>query len=308
MSRHASAEDLARLDLDALRPRKATKVRAHMAGCAQCTQLNSQLSAVPVTLASVSYPAMPEHLSARLDTALAGESAQRVASAPAAEAGRRDLPERSRHARHGRGGWRMPGMSVFATRIVTATGALVIVGVGGYEIASHTGHDQLSGTAASSSGAAAAPNAQVGQMSLGPSVRYGEPSAAKMITTVRAETNFTSATLRTQAIAAVHAARVRGAYGTKAATGPVPTASSGSAHSTATSAGVPNASQLSGCLDGIAGNQQVLLMEMAKFEGKPAMIIVTAQTATQEAEVWVVAPACSASHPDVLDHLRLSRT
>ncbi len=65
------------LDLDGLKPRKAARVRTHVAGCSRCTQLTSQMSAVPTTLASVSYPAMPEQLTTRLDTALATESANR---------------------------------------------------------------------------------------------------------------------------------------------------------------------------------------------------------------------------------------
>ncbi len=135
MTRHASAEDLAGLDLDALKPRKAAKIRGHVGGCVQCTQLSSQVSAVPAMLASQPYPAMPASVSTRLDTALASESAQRLASAPATEAGRRDLPDRS-HAPKPRRGWQLPGMSVAGTRLVAAAGALVIVGVGRvYEIA-----------------------------------------------------------------------------------------------------------------------------------------------------------------------------
>jgi hypothetical protein len=305
MSRHASAEDLARLDLDALKPRKAAKIRSHIAGCAQCTHLNNLLSAVPATLASVSYPAMPEHLPARLDMALATESAQRLASAPAAEAGRRDLPKRSRHARHRPGGWRMPGMSVLASRIVATAGALVIVGAGGYEIASHTGNPGLSGTSASSSGAAV-PSAR--QMSLGPSIRYGEPSATKTIRAVQSDANFTSSTLAVQTLGAMQAAKLRGAFSVPSASGPVGTTGANATKSSATEHGTPTATQLMGCLDGLAGRHAVLLVEIAKFENKPAMIIVTAGTAPREAEVWVVGPACSASHPDVLDHLRLSRT
>jgi len=52
----------------------------------------------------------------------------------------------------------------------------------------------------------------------------------------------------------------------------------------------------------------VELVETATFEGQPATIIVTQQTATHSAEVWAVGAACSAAHPDVLDHQTLSRT
>ncbi len=303
MSRHASAEDLASLDLGALKPRKAAKVQAHVSVCAQCTQLSREVSAVPTTLASVSYPAMPEHLSMRMDSVLAAESAQRVATAPASEAGRRDLPERSRRAHQPTGGWHLPWMSVVATRLAAAAGALVIVGVGGYEIAANVGGNQA-GTAATSSGSAAAPRAQGGQLSFGPSVRYGEPTSNKTVPMVHSDTDFTSATLGTQALAAVRESRVR-RTGPQATTGAVPSAH---ANSNASASGLPSTSQLASCLDGVAGNQTVLLVDQAKYEGKPATIIVTAQSSTRSGQVWAVGPACSASHPDVLQHVTLSRT
>jgi anti-sigma factor ChrR (cupin superfamily) len=305
MSRHASAEELASLDLGGLKPRKAAKIRAHVAGCAQCTQLNSQMSALPATLASVSYPPMPANMSARVDNALAAESAHRLASAPASEAHRRDLPERSRRTRKPAGGWQLPGMSVLGTRLAAAAGALVIVGVGGYELASHAGGN-VAGTSAASSGSAARPS--VGQMSAGPDVRYGEPTSTKSIRTVTSTTNFTAATLGTQAMAALQGAKLRGYLGAQATTSPAPTAHANSSNGGVTSSSAPGESQLASCLDGVAGNQPVALVEQANYQGHPATIIMTAQTATRPAEVWAVGPSCSASHPDVLDHVSVSRT
>jgi hypothetical protein len=310
MSRHASAEVLASLDLGGLKSRKAAKIRAHVAVCVHCTELSRQVAAVPHMLASVPYPVMPQQLSVRIESLIATESAQRVASAPASEAGRRDLPERSRHAREARGGWRMPGMSVLATRLVAAAGALVIVGAGGYEIATHAGGN-VAGTAASTSGSVAAPSARTPQMSLGPDVRYGEPTATRTIRTVRSDTNFTSANLGAQALAAVHAAKLSETAGGGATTIPGPSGQANTTkNSSAAGAGssAESASQLAGCLDSVAGNQTVVLVEQAMYEGKQATIIVTAQTATREGEVWAVGPGCSASNPDVLNHLRLART
>jgi hypothetical protein len=302
MSRHASAEELAGLDLDALKPRKAAKIRAHVATCVQCTQLSSEVSAVPATLASLSYPAMPASVSTQLDTALASESAQRLATAPATEASRRDLPER-RRAPKPRRGWQLPGMSPLSTRLVAAAGALVIVGAGGYEIATHAAGN-VSGTAASSSGAASAPSA--GRMSAGPDVVYGQRASAKTVQTVHASTNFTRADLGRQAVAAVHAAEVA-RLGTHSAAGPAPSGAARSAN-TGISPGGTGQSSLASCLDGIVGSKPVQLVETAMFDGSPATIIVTAQTAARPAEVWAVAPSCSASNTHVLDHLTLSRT
>jgi len=303
MSRHANAEQLASLDLDALKARKAAKIRTHVAGCVQCTNLSSQVSAVPATLASVSYPSMPASLSAQIDTALASESAQRLASAPATEAGRRDLPDR-RNAGKQRSGWHLPGFSVLSTRLVAAAGALVIVGIGGYEIATHAGGN-VSGTAASSSGTAAAPG--VGQVSLGPDLRYG-PTHTKTVPTMNAATNFTQANLGAEAVAALRMAKLKEPTGTHATGAPAPTANANSAAGGVAGAQVPSQANLSNCLDRIVGSQPVQLVVTARFAGKPATIIITAPTASRSAEVWAVGSACSASNPDVLDHLRLSST
>jgi len=292
------------LDLDGLKPRKAAKVRTHVAGCSRCTQLTSQMSAVPTALASVSYPAMPEQLTNRLDMALATESANRLASAPATEAGRRDLPARSRRAPK-RDGRKLPGFSVRATRLVAAGSAVVIVGIGGFAIASNVGG---SAPAASSSGSVAAPSAEAQMMTPGADVHYGEPTATKSVRMVNSGTDFTTADFGAEVAAAVRGAKLRGTLGAQANAGPAPTTSRVNSPSSASGSSAPGVSQMASCLDGVAGNRTVLLMDQAKFEGKPATIIVTAQTAAHDSEVWAVGPSCSASHPDVLDHLTLGRT
>ncbi|HSR85081.1 MAG TPA: hypothetical protein VLM11_12960 [Streptosporangiaceae bacterium] len=298
MIRHASAEDLAGLDLDALKPRKAARIRSHVASCVQCTQLSSQVSAVVVVLASVPYPSMPASLTTELDATLASESARRLASAPATEAGRRDLPERRARKQRERG--QLPRMSVLATRLVAAAGALILVGVGGYEIATQTGGN-ATGTAASSGGSAAAP--AVRNLGLGPVVPY----QGKTFQTVHSNTNFTRADLGAQATAAVHAAELKGVAGAHAAGAPAPTGDRTFGSGTA-SQGQASKASLASCLGAVVGSRPVELVETAKFEGQPATIIVTQQTATHPAEVWAVSLACSAAHPDLLDHQTLSRT
>jgi hypothetical protein len=306
MSRHASAEDLASLDLDALKPRKAARIRAHVATCAQCTQLSSEVSAVPTTLASVSYPLMPASVSSQLDAALASESSQRLATAPATEAGRRDLPERRRPPRD-RDAWRMPGLPVFASRLVAAAGALAVVGVGGYEIATHAGGTAVQ-TSASSAGSAGVPSAR--ELHMGPNVTFGDSAHRTTVQTVNSPTNFTRAELGTQAIAALHAAELRGLSPTAPTAGASAATGSANAKSSATGGAGQAASQggLASCLDGIVGAKPVRLVESAYFQGKPATIIITAATPGIPAEVWVAGPSCTATHPDVLDHLTLSQS
>jgi hypothetical protein len=306
MTRHASAEDLASLDLDGLKARKAARIRTHVSSCVRCTQLSSQVSAVPTVLASVSYPSIPSTFSAQLDTTLASESARRLANAPATEADRGALPDR--RARRPVVSWQILGMSPLATRLVAAAGALVVVGAGGYEIATHVGGG-VSTTSASSSGSASVPSAR--QVTLGPRVAYGQAAGSKTVRTVYSAENFTAADLGPQALAAVSAANIAGAGSAQPARVSAPNASASTftknSNNSATShAGSPTS--LTSCLDGIAGNQTVRLVETAKYEGRPATIIVTAASTTHPGQVWVVGPACSASHPDVYAHQTLSGT
>jgi hypothetical protein len=180
---------------------------------------------------------------------------------------------------------------------------LVIVGVGSYEIAANTG-GSLNGSTASSTGSAVAPGAS--QLSLGPTVRYGQASS-ETVQTVSAATDFTTANLGAQAQAALHTAQLKGVKSAASVGAAAPSATSSAAKGTP-SGQAASATGLASCLNEVVGGEPVQLVETAKFEGKPATIIITEQTATRAAEVWVVGPDCSASHPDVLAHQTLSRT
>jgi hypothetical protein len=300
-SRHASADELASLSADALRSRKAARIDRHLAGCEQCTQLSRQLDTVPILLADAQYPPMSESFSVRIEAALAVESRQRLAALPATEAGRRELPAQHRR-RAARTSWHLPGLSVAVTRLVAAGGALAIVAAGGYEIATHAGSGA---TTSPSAGSAAAP-AQVQQMSLGPDVTYGQPGAQHTIHAVQSSADFAPASLSTQAVDAVHAAQAKGASAGEPASG-APGASraqsNGLIGSAAPSAGP--VTRLAGCLNLIAAARDVLLVDIARFNHKPATIIVIAATASSPAEAWVVGSSCSASAKDVLAHVVL---
>jgi len=301
MTRHASAEDLASLDLHGLKPRRAARIRAHVASCVQCTHVADQVSAVPALLACVPYPSMPPSLATQLDAALAREAVQRLANAPATEAGRRDLPVR--HARTARAKWQLPRMSVLGTRLVAAAGAVVIAGVGGYEMAGNTS-GASNQTAGASARSAVRPSAR--QVTVGPTVQYGPPSATKEVREVHSDSNFTRADLGPQAVAAVEAAKLAGAAGARSSARSAPTASGSFASNLPNQVHPGPVAGLSSCLDGIVGGRPVQLLETANFEGKPATIIVSARTATGSAQLWVVGPDCSASHPAVLAHEVLS--
>ena len=311
MKRHATVDELASLAADDLRPRKAAKIRSHMATCTHCTYVSKQLDAVPDMLASASvqFSAMPDHLSVKVETALTVESTQRLASAPQTEAGRRDLPARSRRADSSRRGWRLPGLSGPATRVLAAAGALVIIGGGGYEIASHLGNN-VSGTASSSSEArpGAVPNVHAGQLAFGPSVTYRHDGVTQTIRAIRTDTDFVAAKLAVQTVAAMRAARFSGVQSsgvTNSTAQPSPSADKAASGKIASPG---SDSLLTGCVNLVAANRTVLLVELARYEGRPARIIVIMLAGTPAAEVFVVGQACSASNRDVLTTLNLAHT
>jgi len=328
MNRHATLDELARLGADDLRSRKAARVSNHLAGCTKCAELNNQLSSVPALLASVQFPAMPANLALMIDNSLAAEAAQRVAAEPATEATRRDLPVRAGRGRARRGlgreridraAWRLP---VPATRVLATAAAIIVVGIGAYAIASHSGV---------SSGPSNGPNAAAGapltsQVSLGPSVTYRQGDSAKSIQTVTASTstNVQPATLAGQTEAALSEAKMEGMHASSVKTssnlGSLVEPTSTSTSASALSGGSPNASAasasllLGGCIGRVIPPGQALVMvERTKFEGKPATIIVTAPASLsgtsppKQAEIWAVGDACSATKSDVLDHVKVGR-
>lgn len=159
MNRHVSLDELARLGAGDLKPGKATRLRHHLATCSRCIQLNSQLSGVPAVLSSLEFGPIPENLPARIEMALVVEAQLRLASEPATEAGRRDLPAATPVGLSR--GWRLPRPPVAATRALATAGAIALIG-GGYQIASHAS-PPASTASSSSSAAAAAPSAAASQ-------------------------------------------------------------------------------------------------------------------------------------------------
>jgi hypothetical protein len=323
MNRHATLDELARLGVDDLRSRKAAKITRHLATCPQCTQRNDELSSVPALLSSVQFPEMPASLAIRIDSTLAAEAAQRVAAEPATEAGRRDLPVRAARGRVRRGrdrqrtdrpGWKFP---VPATRVLATAAAIIVVGFGGYAIASHSGVSSSSSSVGSGHAAASGPLSS--QVSRGPSVTYRQNDSTRTIQTVTGTTDFQPATLADQVATAMSQAKMEGMpAGSAKSTGNiygslVPTSTSTSASTLGGPANTSAASQLTGCIDRVVKpGEVVLLVERAKFEGKSATIIVTAPASVSgtsppnQAEIWALGDACSATTSDVLDHVKVA--
>jgi len=267
---------------------------------------------VPAILSSLEFGPIPGNLSARIESALVVEARFRLASEPASEAGRRDLPTarsaRLGRQRHGReqAGWRLPGLSVAATRALATAGAIALIGGGGYEIASHAGAPTASTASSSGSVHAALPGAAASQ-TIGAPVNFGTGAQQRSIPTVTSSTDFEPSTLRIQATADLRAAQAQGVQSAR----PVhqvglPSMSSTTGLRSTAATGLAGAN-LAGCIGRFSPGHVVQLVENAKFKGKPATIIITSLPSARSADVWVVGESCSASHGDVLDHLKVAR-
>lgn len=328
MRKHVSLEDIALLDADALSPRKAAKVRSHLAHCADCSQQRAALGAVPNMLASASsrYEPMPENLSSRVDAALASESARRLASQPGSEAARGALPARRKSGiLPGAGrGLRMPSLSGPTVRALATAGVVAVVVGGGVGIAT-----QLGGTSASTSSAAGSHAALRGPRVLPPhvpaltnvaSVGYGHGSSARRIEEVSSSTNFTAANMKTTVNDAVRAEKTNGDYSSSRLVGPSssassvpavsdrsatisPAAAAGLSQGIASSSGTasPSPRQLAGCINEVVmPGQKLQLLERATFDSQPATIIVSAAPLGHPEHVWVVGNLCSSTEKNLL--------
>jgi hypothetical protein len=310
MSRHASLDDLASFIEGVLKPRKTGRIASHLAGCSLCTGHVQDLQQVPDMLANVAYPPIPDALSGRIEMAIAAESVTRVtvssdggqsvttelsasrtvtAGVASGEASRRDLPGRRR--RQPRRGWRMPGFSSPLAGSLAAVGAAVVVAGGGYAIASHLG-----GTTAGSSGTSAhapmnASGASGGAVAgpvNGPDLRFRNSSVPSVVT----KTNFRPDQLQKQAEAALVTAR---ATRIKAAAGDVTTP-----FPMAAGAAPSSVAQLSKCVSHVAGGRNVLLVDLAYYQGKHATIIVVGTAPSGPGTIYAVGGSCSASNKDIL--------
>jgi len=141
--------------------------------------------------------------------------------------------------------------------------------------------------------------------SSGPALRYQHDGREGSITPISTGTNFTAAGLGSQVAAEV---RKYGAGFTKTGPNAQSPAHSGAASPAAvpgeqlgTFADVPVAS-LRGCVSRIAAGSLVLLVDVARYRGAPATVIVTEAGETGSMQIWVVGSGCSASRSDVLQH------
>jgi hypothetical protein len=315
MTRHVDAETLARYRQEDLSRRRAFRVRAHLAGCDRCRALNEDLAGVTTLLAGVQPPPMPEHLATRIQTALAAEAARRVAlpaqaasTAPGAVAGGEareagtelagaGVPDRrtSRQGRHGRDRTRQRWRgftSPVALRTMAAAAAVVVLAGGGYELFQHQ--------AGSSSSTASSPSAGTNAPLARPASGNAGGSGPASFTPVASGTNFTPANLSSQV------SRDLARFGTAKAA-PQPFHRSSAAQQGATVGGV-SVQTLQGCVNRIAAGRKVLLVDVARYQGRQATVIVTTTSAGGPEQVWVVGTGCSSTSSNLLTGTTLAPT
>jgi hypothetical protein len=307
-NRHFSAEILARYAEGDLRQRKLTKVRAHFGTCSVCQGVSAELTHVSIALASVQAPPMPESLSTRIEFALAAESSKRTASEPAsAEASRRDLPVRSARPRR-----RMPRMqSSLGLRLAAGAAAAVLVAGVSYEAVNHLGSGSHRGASSAESAPQAHPNMGV---EYGLPVTYHHHGVLSRIQPIQTSTNFVPAQLtdqvrqvmnqRTAAAPKMTNGRAPGFAGSSSQASPRAQPST-TVNGTAITPLPAGPLHLAACLGRIAAGNLVVMVDVATYRLKPAVIIVTeASSAARFGVAWVVGLGCSAHGPDVLRHIR----
>jgi hypothetical protein len=334
---HADAETLAAFREELLPRRKAARVSAHLAACPRCAALDAQLAGVTAVLTRTTAPPMPDALTARIQAALAAEAASRStatgaapsvapaaadgvpvpaagsAAAPASGAGapppgaaapapgagaaapgtawRARVPGTGRRA-----GSPGPGRPRLTLRVAMVAVAVAVVAGGGYGVAQLlSGSPSLTtGGASSRAGAgSAAKNRAVPRMSTGgfhsPSGALAAPAGAAAGRVVSSGTNYQRATLGAQASAVL----ARFGPNAHASARPVP---SQPAPQNRAATGFPN---LQACVAHVAGARHPLLADVARYQGKPAVIVVLPGP-PGNLRALVIGPGCTGTTAHVI--------
>jgi Putative zinc-finger len=310
MTRHVGAEALARYREGDLSGRRTSRIRAHLAGCPRCTALDEDLAGVSAMLASAPVPAMPEQVTARISAALTAEAARPARLGAGHEAGQ---PGHSRHA-SGRPSpgrrWRLPELlSPLAVRAGAFAAAAAVLAGGVYGVVQLVGGQPVTSAGSEGSPAAAGQHAAAGT---GPPLTYARAGHPAQFTPVSTGRDFQPGQLKSQ----VRSLLVRAAGPNQPASRPQATTTHLGAKRGLASGGTAGAptfggiavGTLQGCVTRISAGRQVLLVDVDRYQGKPATIIVVAggTGGTGGARAWVVGPGCSRSDSDVITQASLA--
>jgi hypothetical protein len=327
---HISVDELASYRAGVVSPSRAARITAHLAGCATCAAVDTQLAGVSALLASVPVPTMPDRLTDQLSAALAAESVRRAAqftvtaqstvtvqAAESAQAtvttesavtaripGRANLPERAVPAGR-RQRWKRPRLTDWSSplllRGLAATGVFVLLAGGGYMLANlaHSPSTAISGSPAAAPKHAAAgsnppSNSNQPPGASSPDVRYKYKDSYLTTKVVESSNDYTKSDL---------ASGIRAQVASAPAIVPAPSVPT----TRSIDSGRIKISQLAGCLSRFAAERQILLVDVARYLGRPATIIVL-QPVRNTFDVIVVGLACAGSDSDVITRLTVPKS
>jgi hypothetical protein len=290
---HLDTEILAEFQAGLITGRRGTQITAHLAGCDRCTALGDQLAGVSALLASVPRPAMPDSVARRLDTILTAENAARSVNNDA-ERARADRPG---HPASGRRRTPRPGFRLLSARVLAPV-AVVLLAAGGYGLSRAIGPGgQVTASSGSSAGRSVAEPA-AGSAKSAPSVAASNPVNAP-------RASASSPPVRGAAGSAPQARRLTPANFSLVASTVNFSAATFERQveqelSTAppAAAGPPVTPQLRGCVQNLTHSTPLVRVESARFEGKPATLVVA--RAGPDDTAWIAGPGCSATSRDVL--------
>jgi hypothetical protein len=274
---HPEPDALAEFRAGLVTGRRRAGITSHLAACDRCAGLSDQLAEIPALLAAAPAPAMPGDVSRRLDLALAAEAAERDSSERTAD----DSPAHRATSPRPRRPW---NYRLVAQRILVPAAAVVVLAAGGYGLSRVMGSGSP-GSAASRSEAAPATSAA-------PANGIAEPASAARsrsdaIPAIEAPLKFevvTSGTDFMRATLPQQLERELQRHAQVAASTPELTLG-----------------PLKGCVLRVTKGTRpgtLALVEKARFQGQPAIVIVAVSGDHDAA--WVTASGCSASSDHVL--------
>jgi hypothetical protein len=325
MNDHADLELIAAFREGLLDPAAGHRIGRHLSGCATCARRQAALDEVTTRLADTPLPPLPPALAQRLDAVLAAEMAAGDAEAamgsdlsrtvsgsgeprhPLARHGRRVARERARgdqavngpgreysgQGRSGRGAAARErsgrdrsghGMLTIALRPLAAAASVCLLAGGGYLLVRSvtqnspvaTSSAPAAGKQQNKSGAALSPRLQMS----------GRPVApAQAFAVVHSKTAYRPGRLRAQALSV---AQRQGWVLSGGKVGEMPME------------GLGGSPSLQGCMRQVTHGQQPLLVDVASYQGRPAMIIIATESGGAVGRVWVVKLGCSSTNGEVI--------
>jgi hypothetical protein len=254
--------------------RRQVSIASHLEACDRCAGLSDQLGEIPVLLAAAPPPAMPDDVARRLDLVLAAEAAKRDSS-------ERTVDDSPAHRPASPGPRRRWDLRLVTQRILVPAAAVVVLAAGGFGLSRVTGSSSSS-SATSGSAAAPAPAARPanGTAAARSEATRGSPAikAPLNFPVVNSGIDYMRATLAQQLETELQ-------RHTKPGAGPQ----------------VVVSGSLKGCVLRVTQGTRpgtVALVDRARFQGQPAIVIVAVSGHHDAA--WVTAPGCSASSDHVL--------